>query len=261
MKILVCIKEVPDLDPESELLLDSDSGWMKTDDHLGFMINRFDEFAVEEAILLKENHPETTIDVLTVGPDHSHQVLRRAMGMGADHGIHIVTDSYGYICPSQISDWIASVTRDRGYDLIFTGVMAEDTLHGQTGVMLAQHLSIPWASSVIQKKLSEDLKSIEVVREIEGGQRDLLQIPLPCLLTIQTGVNQPRYPILSKMLKAKKAALETIPISSLPNQVEAQIINQTDYPQKSRDGKVLEGTQQEKASQLIKILQEKSLLH
>ncbi len=260
MRILVCVKEVPDLDPETELTIDREKAWIKSDEHSRYMMNRFDEYAVEEAIRLKEEYPDSSIDAITVGPERAHMVLRRAMGMGADQGIHILTEKSGYISPFTVSSWIAQVVAAKTYDLVLTGVMSEDTQQAQTGVMLAQHLSMPWATSVIKQELVNEGENMVVEREIEGGFRDVLELEVPCLLTIQSGINQPRYPSLSKVLRAKKAELEIVSAADLEPEDNRQEVIEVAYPQKQREGRVLEGSQEEKARQLLDLFVEKAFI-
>jgi len=261
MKILVCIKEVLDADPEVELMIDEKSGWVREDESSRYVLNRFDEYALEEALLIKEAISPCSVDVLTVGQERSHLVVRRGLGMGADHGIQIITEQGGYLDPLQISSLVCQVVKNKQYDLILTGVMAEDTQQGQTGVMIASRLGIPWASAVIKETMAADLKSVKVERELEGGMRDVLQLPLPCLLTIQSGINQPRYPALSKVLKAKKAQLEVYHQRDLSEVESLQKIAALSHPKKQRQGTRLAGSSREKAQQLLAILQEKSFIH
>ncbi len=260
MNILVCVKEVPDLDPEVELEIDPKTNWIGEDDTSRYMLNRFDEVAIEEALLIRERFEDSRIDAITVGPERSQAVARRAMGMGVDHGIHITTALSGYLDPLLVSKLIADIARKKAYDLILTGIMAEDTLQGQTGIMIAALLGLPWASSVIREEIAPDRKSIEVQREIEGGLRDLINIPLPCLLTLQTGINQPRYPALSKVLKARKAELECYQAAELCPDVQGVKTTGIDYPRKERKGEVLEGSLDEKADQLLNQLLDRSLI-
>lgn len=260
MKILVCVKEVPDIHPEIELTIDEDRKWIELTDQTRFMMNRFDEVAVEEAIRIKERIPETSVDAITAGPERSHEVLRRAMGMGVDHGVHIKTDRYGYLDPFQVSNWIAAYARGKEYDLILSGVMSEDVQSGCTGVMVAAKLSIPWASSVISTAMDEGGRSICVERELEGGTRQALEIPLPCLLTVQTGINQPRYPALSKVLRAKKAELTVLEPRDLDPGEPRQVVTGVSYPEKLRSGERLTGSPEEKARTLLSILRERSFI-
>jgi electron transfer flavoprotein beta subunit len=260
MKILVCVKEVPDLDPDIELEIDEETNWIKENEMSRYMMNRFDEVAVEEALLIRERFHDTSIDALTIGPERSQAVIRRAMGMGVDHGIHIITPETGYLNPHTVSSLIACVAEKKGYDLILSGVMAEDTQQGQTGIMIAEHLKIPWASSVIKETISEDSRFMSVEREIEGGMRDVLKIPLPCLLTLQTGINQPRYPALSKVMKAHKAELEIYSASDFPVEKKTGQIIHIGTPRKERNGEVLTGSPHEKADKLLKLLLDKSFI-
>ena len=258
MKILVCIKEVPET--ESPLNWDEASNWVDSVDSQYFRMNRYDECAIEEAVRIKENHPETCIDALTVGPQRARKILTRAVGMGADRGILIQCEEQGYTSPFTTAFRIAEYAADKAYDLIFTGVMSEDAMQGQTGPMLAELLSMPCATSVILEKLLLAKRSVYVEREIEAGRREFLEIALPATLTVQTGMNQPRYPTLSNMLRAKKMEFETIDAVSLGSpKLREQIIN-IGYPEKTRAGVILDGTLEEKAAELILLLKRRSLL-
>jgi electron transfer flavoprotein beta subunit len=258
MKILVCIKQV--CETESPIQIDDDDRWIQTDVIAGYKMNRLDEFAVEEAVLLKEAYPDTEIDAITLGPDRSAEVLKRAIGMGANHGVHIIADSESYISPFTIASRIAEYARNKGYTLIFTGVMSEDLMRGQVGPMIAACLSLPWATAVIRQQMSPDKNTAYVEREIEGGNRDTLQLQLPAVLTIQSGINTPRYPSLSNLLRANQQKLETIQIAdAAPPDLRENVVRVT-YPVKSRSGTLLSGTQQEKAARLLGMLRERSLL-
>lgn len=258
MKILVCVKQVPET--ETALKIDDSGRRIQIDKSTLFRMNRFDEFAVEEALLIKETFSDTRIDALTVGPTRSAMVVRRAMGMGADHGIHILMENEGFLSPFAIASWIAAYAQNNAYDLILAGVMAEDDMEGQVGPMVAERLSLPCATSAIFEKLAPDKKSIYVEREMEGGFRDTLELHLPALLTIQSGMNKPRYPSLSNILRAKKEKLETIEAMSIEQPKPPQSLVRLAYPQKLRSALVLRGTEQEKAAQLLQILGHKFLV-
>ena len=259
MKILVCIKQVCESD--SPIQIDDDGRWVQTDAITEYKMNRLDEFAVEEAVSLKEAYPDTDIDVITVGPDRSAEVIRRAIGMGANHGVHIIAESESYISPFTIASCIAEYARDKHYALIFTGVISEDQMQGQVGPMIAACLSLPWATSVIRQQMAPDKNSVYVEREIEGGSRDTLQLQLPAVLTIQSGINTPRYPSLSNLLRANKQELETIQAVDAAQLDMRQNVIRVRYPVKSRSGTFLSGTQQDKATRLLDLLRERSLLH
>ena len=198
MKILVCIKQV--CESKSPIQIDAHARWIQAEAITGYKMNRFDEFAIEEAVLLKEAYPGISIDAITLGPLRSAEVIKRAIGMGADHGVHLVTESEGYLNPFTIASRISDYARDKNYTLFLAGVMSEDLMQGQVGPMVAACLSLPWATAVIRQQMAPDNKSVFVEREIEGGSRDKLQLQLPAVLTIQSGINTPRYPSLSNLL-------------------------------------------------------------
>jgi electron transfer flavoprotein beta subunit len=258
MKILVCVKQVPESD--APIKIDAGTGWIQTEEICGFKMNRLDEFAVEEAVLIKAAFTHSSIDAVTVGPDRSADVIRRSIGMGADCGVHIVTDSEEYQSSFEIAGWIAEFARDRRYDLVLTGAMSEDNMQGQVGPMIAGRLDLPFATSVIFEKIAAGEKTVYVEREIEGGCRDTLELQLPAVLTIQSGINTPRYPSLSNLLRANRMELYKIPAADFARGSSPEIIEQIGYPQKTRAGEILKGTGEEKAAQLVRILRERALL-
>jgi len=258
MKILVCIKQVPE--SENPILINDGSDWIQTDEISEFKMNRLDEFAVEEAVLIKAAFSDTKIDALSVGPDRATEAVKRSIGMGADAGIHINTGSEGYHSSFEIAAWIAEYARGEPYDLILTGAMSEDNMQGQVGPMIAGQLSLPCATAVIFEKIASDRATIYVEREIEGGHRDTLELPLPAVLTIQSGINTPRYPSLSNLLRANKQELKSTKTADLVKLAARQNLVELVYPHKTRSGTVLNGTEAEKATQLIRILGERALL-
>jgi electron transfer flavoprotein beta subunit len=258
MKILVCVKHVPESD--TAIHIKEDGSWIDMDSFNEFKMNRLDEFAVEEALRFKETVADLCIDVISVGHARAADAVKRSIGMGADNGIHIVNQNQEYISPSVIASWIAQYAKKNNYTLILSGAMSEDGMNGQTGPMIAAHLSMPCATGVIFQKLTSDKRTIYVEREIEGGKRDKLELHLPAVLTIQSGTNIPRYPSLSNLLRANKQKLEIIASTTLSQPETCEDIMRVAYPQKSRAGTVLEGSQQYKARELIQILRDKALM-
>ena len=258
MKILVCIKQVTD--PETVFKVEPASGRVISEGRLKFWMNRADESAVEEAILIKETIPGTVVDAITIGPDSASQVLERAMGMGADTGAHILVSDDRFLRPFTIASWIGSYAAGKGYDLILVGVMAEDHMHGLVGPMLAELMQWPCATSVISEKIDPAAGVVTVEREIEAGQRPMLEIVLPAVLTFQTGANEPRYPTLSNLLRAKKQRALVIPSETLPAVQDRERMVGAEYPRKKRAGVFLEGTVEQKASRLLDILEREALL-
>lgn len=258
MKILVCIKAVPE--PEHAIYNGNEFPEVRVDDSADIRINRFDEFAVEEAVLIKESFPETIVDVISMGPENTEKTIKRAIGMGADNGTHIFSD-YHRACDAVIvSSCIAEVVKEKNYDLILCGIMSEDMMQFSVGPMLAQRLSLPWVTSVINTSIEPDHQKICVDRELEGGVKAIFDINLPALLTIQSGINEPRYPSLSNLLRANKSRITVIAAETLQPPESPCRTAEYAYPEKKRDGLVLDGTSAEKAEKLLHILKEKTLI-
>jgi electron transfer flavoprotein beta subunit len=258
MEILVCVKQV--LESWDSVGIDISGSRILIDPSASYRMNLFDEFAVEEALLIRERLPGTRVDVLSVGPGRAAMAARRAMGMGADRGIHIVTREETYTDPFVISSLIARYAEGRQYRLILTGVMAEDDLQGMVGPMTAQLLSLPCATAAVRERISEDRSAVLVERELEGGFREELDVRLPALLTIQSGINRPRYPSLSNLLRAKGAQLESVQADALCPPENRQEVIRPALPEKSRAALFLEGTTEEKAEGLVGILRQAHLL-
>lgn len=255
MKILVCIKQVPDPDAVPEP--DPSEQWVDFSSHIKYKMNRFDEYALEEALLIKESLNDVSVDVITVGTEISGDVIKRAFGMGADRGIHIVIPDSGYIDPQTISHLIATEVMKEEYSLILTGIMSEDMMQGQTGQMIAEILNIPCCTSVISLDIQHDLISVIAKREIEGGIREGIKTKLPALFSIQAGINTPRYPTLSNILKADSKELISIERNADHQLQKAVFIKR---PEKSRAGEFLDGSTEDKARRLYSILKDKNIL-
>jgi electron transfer flavoprotein beta subunit len=258
MKVLVCVKQVPETG--SAVGIDQATPWVRVGDATTFRMNRFDECAVETAVQIKEQLPGTRIHILSVGPARSEAVIRRAIGMGADHGTHIVTSSDGFVDPSTLAGWMASLPEASGADLIFCGAMSEDLMQGQVGPLMAEFLSLPCATAVVQVNIMPAGEEVHVEREIEGGYREAVALRLPALLTIQTGINRPRYPSLSKLLRANRLELQTPAVEGMDTSPPLQSVAQVTLPGKLREGIVLEGSTSQKAEQLVAILSDRSFL-
>lgn len=255
---MVCVKQV--LDPESDLKIDASGTWIATGPDPRYQMNHFDEFVVEEAVSLKEAGLADRVDVLTLGPDRVRPVIDRALGMGADYGIHIRNRGESFFDPLQVAGLVAAWAEKGDYDLILTGVMSEDGMQGQVGPMTAELLGRPWATAIVFIRVSEDGKTVRAVREVEGGRRIELEIDLPAVLTLQSGINRPRYPALSKLLKARSQPPESIEASSLTGPDPRQNLVEMTFPEKKRDKRVLTGTTLEKADTLCRILEEKGFI-
>lgn len=258
MHILVCIKQVPD--PESKPLLSQDGTWASYGVNTAWRINRFDEHAVEEALLIREKNPGTEIDILSIGPDRSKAAIRRCIEMGADRGFLIYHEAEGYISPSVKAGIIADFTSTMQYDLILSGTMSEDMMSGQTGPMTAALMGIPSATSVISLRLDSNEYTLDAERELDGGARSVVRLKLPALIAVQSGINRPRYPSLSNVMRAKNVEITEIRSTeqSANRRYEEVISVKSASPEKV--GLLLQGTTREKADELWCILHAKSLI-
>lgn len=257
MKILVCIKQIISQDRPVDIAPDGKQLLLGTNP--GSHMNKYDEYALEEALRLKEEFPQSTITAVSVGGETIKPILKRALEMGADEAFILSAKQSSFFWPKEVASIIADFARTRTFDLILTGVMAEDTMFAQTGPMLAALLNMACATSVIEQKTDLKQKIIEVIREIDAFNKDRLLLKLPALLTIQSGINQPRYPSLPNKLRAKK---QDIPIikSKLEDKPINTPISFSLYEREAKSTLFLSGDLNDKAQCLRILLQEKGLL-
>ncbi len=257
MKILACVKQVPD--SESVFEIDPSGAWI-AEEGLVFRMNRFDEYAVEEALVIRDAFPGSTVTALTVGPKRAESTARRAMEMGADRGVRIPLEVPGYASPMAVASLIAAHARVEAYDLILCGAMAEDDMQAQVGPLLAEMLGIPSATSVIAAAVSADPPAIRVEREIEGGAREAMELWLPALVAVQPGINRPRYPSLSNVLRAKSQSIPEEPPSPCAGGLAFERLARLRLPERSSTCELITGSAAEKAEKLLAILASRSLL-
>ncbi len=204
MKIVVCVKEVPDMESKFKIVDN------KVDEsQIAFKMNDFDEYAVEAALQLKEKFGGEVI-IVSSGPERVTKEVRQAFAMGADWGIHVndpeVDKGDSFVVASALKKAIDSLG---GVDLVLTGVQAEDDQAAVTGVMIADLMGVPHCTNIVKLEVGGDQKTLTINRELEGGLNEVLEISSPCVLSIQSGINQPRYPTLPGIMKAKKKRLDT----------------------------------------------------
>lgn len=258
MKILVCVKQV--CESTETLGINETATWIEYAGNTVFRMNRYDEYALEEGLRIAEHYPNAAVDVLSVGPERVQATIRRALGMGAHHGIHIMKNEDGYINAFERASLISAAVRSRNYDLILTGVMAEDDMEGQVGGLTAAMLSYACATNVIFQGPAERSGELAVEREIEGGCRERLTLKFPAVLTIQSGTNTPRYPTLSHILKSRTAALERIDACTLGAPRSSQVLEKIAFSPRGGKGEIIEGSPAQKAEKLLEILHRHSLL-
>ncbi len=258
MKILVCIKQVTD--QESRLTVNPEKTWADYGENASYWINRYDEHAVEEALQIREKISSAVIDIVSIGPARVKTAIKRCMEMGADQGFHLRYDCEDYLSPSLKSRLIAEFCQARAYDLILTGVMSEDMMSGQTGPMTAARLGIPSAASVMKLEVDLEKECLQVERELDAGHRCLMELKLPALASVQSGLNRPRYPSLSNVMRAKNTEIIEISCADSLPAAEYETVEKIQEAGSDRAGIRLQGTTAEKAAALWQLLHEKSLL-
>ena len=254
MKILVCIKQVPDM--ESRFKANSEGTWYDETD-LAFRMNEYDEYAVEQAVQLKEQlGGEPEITVLSIGPDRVVEAIKKALAMGADRAVHIRDDKYYQKDPWQIASAIATHAGTKSYDLIFTGMQSQDRGSAQVGVTIADQLGFACATTLVG--FAYDSGTVTVRRELEGGAKGVARLKLPAVVTCQLGLNTPRYPTLPNIMKAKKKEISVQPIGDLLKVEELTATDRMYPPAKKGGGIVIEGDVNDQLDRLLGILKEKT---
>jgi electron transfer flavoprotein beta subunit len=249
MKIIVAIKQVPERD--AELAVAADGRWID-ESELAYTINEPDAYALEEALRLKEKNGGGEVIALCAGPARVAGTLRDALAKGADRAIHIEADDLAQRDTLALAQLLADAIRPDAPDLVLTGLQSEDLGLGQTGVVLAELLSIPHATIVLQVERTD--AGIRVKRELEDGWFQHVEMPLPALLTIQSGGNRLRYATLMGIKRARSKETQTIPASAAV--AGAGVALERVYlPQKQKRTEMLAGTPAEIAAQLVERLQ------
>ncbi len=254
MKILVCIKHVPDM--ESRFKPAADGLWFDQSD-LAWRMNEYDEYAVEQAVQLKEQlgkEPELT--VLSIGPDRVVEVIKKALAMGADRAAHIQDEVPHQKDPWQIASIIAAYAKDKNYDLIFTGMQSQDRGSAQVGVLVAELLGITSATTLVDFSYADGVVSAK--RELEGGIKGVVKLQTPALVTCQLGLNVPRYPTLPNIMKAKRKEIEAIPVDDLLSEQATAPTASFYPPERKGGGVILEGEVGDMVTELLAILKEKT---
>lgn len=253
MKILVCIKQVPDM--ESKFQVDASGIWYD-EQNLAWRMNEYDEYAVEQAVQLKEQVGEADITVLSIGPGRVKETMKKALAMGCDRGVHIEDDDASGKDPFEIASIIAEFAAGKGFDAIFTGMQSQDRGSAQVGVFLAEVLGIPSLTTIVD--FAFEGGAVTAKRELEGGVKAVARTSLPALFTCQLGLNTPRYPTLPNIMKAKRKELLTIELQELATAEQRLVTEQVAFPEKKGGGLVLEGEASQLATQLVGILREKT---
>jgi len=249
LNIVVCIKQVPAKD--APLVISPDGTWIRETD-IGFEMNEPDSYALEEALRLKEKHGGEVV-ALSMGPERAKQTIKEALAKGADRGIHVLDARFYALDPLAGARSLAAVIQKEKFDLILTGLQSDDHGFGQTGVLLAGVLGLPHATIIMQIEVTDGRMKLK--RELEAGWFQWVEVPLPAVLTIQSGINKVRYATLKGIMAAKKKEIAAVPrellgVASEPTQRLERIY----VPQKTKKTEFLAGTPKEAAAKLIEKL-------
>jgi len=249
MKIVVCIKQVPSRD--SVLRVNPAGTWIQDAD-LTYEINEPDAYALEEGLQLKEKHSGEVV-ALCAGPAGAAQTIREALAKGADRALHIEEDNLAAYDPLALARLMAAALRAEKPDLVLTGLQSDDFGYGQTGVILAQLLDLPHATIIMQVEKLDG--AIRVKRELEDGWFQNVEMPLPALLTIQSGINKLRYATLMGIKKAKTKEVKRLTAAELGVAPATSIRFERVYlPEKTKHTQILEGAPKEAAAKLVEKL-------
>ena len=240
---------------ESKFKIDSAGTWYDTTE-LAWRMNEYDEYAVEQAVQLKEQTGDGDITVLCIGSDRVKETMKKALAMGCDRGVHIDDAANWTKDALTNSAMIAEYAKEQNFDCIFTGMQSQDRGSGQTGILLAEMLGLPCVTTIVD--FSIDDGEITVKRELEGGAKAIVQVRTPAVFTCQLGLNSPRYPTLPNIMKAKKKELLTISAAQLQKITPRQQTVNMYFPAKKGGGLILEGDSAQLADRLIAILKDKT---
>ena len=246
MKILVSMKQVPQKD--APLKLNEAGTWIRDD--VSYEVNEPDAYALEEALRQKEKHGGEVV-VITAGPLRAQQVLREALAKGADRAIHLEDSAFVGLDALNTAHALVAAVQDEKFDLIFTGLQSDDYGFAQTGVILAELLGWPHATIIMQ--IEKNDAGIKVKRELEAGYFQFVELPLPAVLTIQSGINKLRYATLIGIKQAKNKPLRKVTLGEVQSALgeNLQKIEKLYIPQKTKKTEHIEGVPGEIAKKLV----------
>ena len=250
MKIAVLMKQVPNED--AAIKIDSGSTSI-IEDNVTFITNEPDTYALEEALLMKDQMDNIDeVVVCTMGAESSLQTIKDALAKGADRGIHIEENGDIETDPLSIAKSLSSALKEENFDLILTGLQSDDTGMGQTGVLVGELLNMSTATLAIETDIDEE--KIRVKRELESGWFQWVKFPLPASISIQSGLNTPRYPSLRGIMGAKKKEIKVISPSDHQTGSISQSIDKVFVPQTSKQTEIIEGDADSAVIRIVEIL-------
>ena len=207
MNLLVCIKQVPDPELPFKAVVEG-KGWP-------YVLNPYDEVAVNEAVRIKERVGQGTITVVTVGPASAEKALRKCLAIGADEAIHVCDSTFDSLNPYATALILSKVIAALKYDIVFCGFRSTDGGSCAVGSIIAEFLNIPVITGVVKLDISADAKSAIAHRRLEGGNREIVQSPLPAAVTVEKALNEPRYPCIRRVIETSKQEISKLDLESL----------------------------------------------
>jgi electron transfer flavoprotein beta subunit len=248
MKIAVCIKQV--VTREWQVRINESATWVRDQD-ASWELNEPDAYALEEALRLKEKHGGEVL-VISAGPARVTQVIREALARGADRAIHVAGDTLATADAAAVAGALAAALKEESVDLVLTGLQSDDQGFASVGVVLAERLAVAHSTIIMEVQVANG--RLRVKRELEGGWFQWIGMPLPAVLTIQSGINQLRYATLKGIMAAKKKEMRVVPA---PTDVAAsQRIVAIYVPQKVKETTMIGGSAVEAAKELVRALRE-----
>ena len=261
MKVLVTVKEVAEVADDFEI-----EGTEVGERYLEYDLNEWDDYAVEEAVQLKEDGPAEEVVAVTIGPERTEETIRMALAKGADRAVRVWDDALEDVDLLDVeakTDLLAAVVDEEDPDLVLTGVQSGDDNFGATGVSLADELGFQWGAVVNALDYDHETGVAHVHRELEGGVEELTDVPLPAVLTIQTGINEPRYASLRgiRQAQSKEIAPKSLDDLGLDAGVVQSDLDLTAMyePESESDAEMFEGDAGETAGKLAEVLREKGV--
>ncbi len=247
MKIAVLIKQVPG--SESALPINDSQNWID-ESSVTFVMNPPDNYALEEALILKEKIGEGEVVIVSMGPNRVQKVIREGLAKGADRGIHLLQEGKIENDPLSVSKKISTALKEENFDLILSGLQSDDTGMSQTGVLIGEFLGMSTATLVVETKIEND--HIRLKKELESGWYQWVVLPIPASISIQSGINTPRYPSLKGIMGAKKKEIKCI--SGDLKSDQSQTIESISLPQKSKQTEIIEADADSAVSRIMEIL-------
>ena len=262
MDVIVCVKHVPET-AEAEIVVDESGKGIKMED-LVFDVNEWDDYALEEAVLLKERLGGS-VTVVTVGPEDADNTLRKCLARGADRAMRLTDKAFEGSDAYAIAKILHKAIKDLPFDLILTGAQAGDDGYAQVGVVLAELLGIPHATMV--KKIEPKEGFVRVNRELEGGLEEVVEVKLPAVLAIQTGINEPRYVSIMGIRRAREKELEVLGLGALGLREEEVgesgswiRVEKMFIPPVEKEAEILTGGLDEIAAKIVETLRARGLV-